>query len=282
MYKVIGDKIKNLEKRYEHEIPPYKSFIIRLDGKNFSTFTKNFNKPFDERFFEAMLLTMNDLIEKFNASTGYTHSDEITLIFNKACTIMEWRNKTNKTVHMFNGRTMKLATVISGYCSVRFSYHILGCVALNPDKNSESLIQKVSNPEMCFDARIFSCSPKEIVEHMRWRSTFDCARNCVQSYARQFYSAKELHGKKCREMIKMMKLKGFDWIKDCPSFHKYGVYGKKILYEKEVEVNGKKEKCIRSGVIKKMFRIEQTKEMENLMLEKYWPEDSKNYSGIWL
>lgn len=44
-------------------------------------FTKGFLRPFDERIFVAMLHTTRDLVAEFNAATGYTQSDEITLVF---------------------------------------------------------------------------------------------------------------------------------------------------------------------------------------------------------
>jgi hypothetical protein len=33
------------------------------------------------RIFKAMLLTTRDLVKEFNAATGYTQSDEITLVY---------------------------------------------------------------------------------------------------------------------------------------------------------------------------------------------------------
>ena len=54
-------------------------FILRLDGKNFSKLTRGLKKPFDTSFLDAMIFT---LMEEFRPSTGYCHSDEISLVFN--------------------------------------------------------------------------------------------------------------------------------------------------------------------------------------------------------
>jgi tRNA(His) 5'-end guanylyltransferase len=269
----IGDRMKTLENEYEFRIPPYNSFIIRLDGKNFSKFTKGLKKPFDNNFVKAMVLTMNNLVEKFNVTTGYTHSDEITLIFNKVCTKKEFLNKENKSTHSSNGRTIKLLTIMAGYCSVRFNYHLNELI--NAKNYTEKFVDKVGKFEQCFDARLLNTKENEIeiINHMKWRSTYDCIRNCISTYARSYFSAKQLNGIKTKEMITMMlDEKEFDWVKECPMYLKHGVYSKKELYNKEVEIDGKKETCVRSRITNKCFNINDN--MLNVLLEKYWPDFS--------
>lgn len=271
----VGEDMKQKEKEYEETIPPYLDFIVRLDGKNFSKFTKCLDKPFDIYFIEAMVHTMEDLVDKFNATTGYCHSDEITLIFKKVCNKSEFQAKTNKTVHIYNGRTIKLLTLLSGYCSARFNYHMIGMgyIAANKGKYNEKTLKKLDLMEQCFDARILVLTPSEIVDHMAWRSTYDSPRNCISTYARSFFSQKQLMNKNTKDMLEMMKEKGFNWKIDCPLFLKYGVYAKKELYDKEVEVNEKTIECKRCRVVVKCFRIERKKEYEKVLLDKYWPED---------
>ena len=77
----LDDRMKAYERELNFKIPPYKPFIARLDGRSFSKFTKGLKSPFDNNFVTAMVDTMNDLVLEFNAHSGYTHSDEITLIF---------------------------------------------------------------------------------------------------------------------------------------------------------------------------------------------------------
>lgn len=50
-------------------------------------------RPFDLNFTNAMILTTMDLITEFSATTGYTHSDEITIIFKPASTKEQLENK---------------------------------------------------------------------------------------------------------------------------------------------------------------------------------------------
>ena len=269
----IGDRMKILEKEYENNIYPYESFIIRLDGNNFSKFTKGLKKPFDINFVKSMVLTMNDLMIKFNATTGYTHSDEITLIFNRVCTKQEYINKENKSNYSYNGRTIKSLTLISGYCSTRFNYHIYNLINL---KNyTAKFIDKIARFDQCFDARLLNVKENDIdiYDHMRWRSTYDCIRNCISTYARSYFSVKELDGIKSKDQITMMlKEKNFDWIKDCPIYLKFGVYAKKEQYNKEID--GKI--SIRSRISNRCLNITE-KTNVNILTTKYWPSEFIDY-----
>ncbi|KAJ3345381.1 hypothetical protein HDU91_007366, partial [Kappamyces sp. JEL0680] len=107
-------------------------------------------KPFDVRISNAMLLTTADLVDKFTACTGYTSSDEISLVFDAAVHTNEQplsaiisydtdeppqkkakqtnekhlaKKKGTETLktHPYNGRMQKLASVVAGYASARYS-----------------------------------------------------------------------------------------------------------------------------------------------------------------
>lgn len=77
----LGTRIKGYEKEGEKRIPYDEYIIVRIDGHKFSKFTKGFKKPYDKILSVSMENTTKDLVEEFGAVTGYTQSDEITLIF---------------------------------------------------------------------------------------------------------------------------------------------------------------------------------------------------------
>ena len=55
--------------------------IIRIDGKAFHTFTRGFQKPFDEVLIQTMQETTKYLCENVQGCVlGYTQSDEISLV----------------------------------------------------------------------------------------------------------------------------------------------------------------------------------------------------------
>ena len=82
----IHDELGKRMKTFYEEIPKTKLMrrvpvAIRIDGKAFHTFTKGFQKPFDEVLIKSMQDTMKYLCENIQGCVlGYTQSDEITLI----------------------------------------------------------------------------------------------------------------------------------------------------------------------------------------------------------
>jgi len=286
----LGDDMKKYENEFETRVPGECAFIVRADGHSFSKFTKGFHQPFDENFKEAMILTMNDCLNEFNAVTGYTHSDEITLIFAPMSKLSKKLKDGTEIMeqqsHMFNGRICKILTLISSYISIRFNYNLMNLINKNQKKYSlhdnelkysDEFIYKLNNVKNAyFDSRILVFpSPEQhvdIARHMIWRSLRDCPRNCISTYARQYYSTKELNGKNSKEMIEMMAKKEFDYNKQVPMNEKFGTYGKKTLYQIE-SIDQKTNQLImttRGTIINKCLRANTSQEFIQLLLNKYF------------
>jgi len=260
----LGERMKNYENEFNYKILPNQAFIIRLDGRSFSKFTKDFCKPFDINFVRTMALTMKDLVEEFDAQTGYTHSDEITLIFNAIDD-----DKLEIKTHMFDGRIQKILTLISSYCSVRFNYHLEKLLEKSTIQYSDKLITIIKSHKQMFDARILKFSKDnifEILNHQIWRSINDCNRNAIQTYAYYNFGSKEIMNKNTSEMIEMLKTKNINWENDVPLFLKYGIYCKKILVEKTINNN----KVMRVEYVFKQFKINFSNDNLNMILNKYW------------
>jgi len=77
----LGTRLKGYEREFESVIDPKDFIICRIDGHKFSKYTKGMKKPFDKVLSNTMEETTKDLVEKFGAVTGYTQSDEISLVF---------------------------------------------------------------------------------------------------------------------------------------------------------------------------------------------------------
>ena len=107
----LGGRLKGYEADYESSVEPEKHIVVRIDGHKFSKFTKGFKKPFDFILSESMRLTTQDLLEEFNAVTGYTQSDEITLIIPSLMTTDKHKgaNKPGWT-HGYSGRIQKMSS----------------------------------------------------------------------------------------------------------------------------------------------------------------------------
>lgn len=114
---------------------------------------------------------MNDIVKKYNAKTGYTHSYEISLIFPPICTNEKYDQKVNKSTRPYDGRVIKLCTVMVGYCSVRFAYHIANLVNENKYQYIVQFLKKINQFQSCFDARILAFLEElshEGTTHMIW------------------------------------------------------------------------------------------------------------------
>lgn len=81
-----GLEIGNRMKEFYENVPRTRLMrrcpvALRMDGKAFKHFTKNFKKPYDRLFRDTMQETMLSLCQSIQGCVfGYTQSDEITLI----------------------------------------------------------------------------------------------------------------------------------------------------------------------------------------------------------
>ncbi|QKF93647.1 tRNAHis guanylyltransferase Thg1 [Fadolivirus algeromassiliense] len=280
----LDERMKKYEEPFNYKILPYMPFVVRLDGRAFSKYTIGFKKPFDNLFQCAMINTMNDLVTEFSVRTGYTHSDEITLVFPEVCTEDEYNNNTNKATHIYDGRILKICTVLAGYCSSKFNYHInrLFDFDFNRKHYQSTLANKIKSCDACFDCRIIQFPVEktyEIVNLLIWRSVRDSHRNAVEAYARKYFSHSQLHGKNTGEMIQMMKEEmNMDWNTDVPIYHKHGVYAKRELYKKEIEYKGVVQEVLRQRICNKSFIINYSQNMYDLLMMKDWPADLSVYN----
>ena len=268
----LGERMKKYEAEHDYEIPPYHAIIVRSDGHDFSSLTRNCEKPCDVNFTKAMVKTMKDTVEHVNARTGYTHSDEITLIFAPTCTFEEYQNSLNGgnpvQKHIYNGRIQKIVSLISAYCSVRFNEHFKMLINSCSDKYNDRFIKLVNSNIQIFDCRILDFPPDkiyEVVNHQIWRSVCDSETNATNSFAQKFIGQKKIIGKKCSEMKIMLLEYGIDWLQ-IPIWIKHGIYCKKILFE--TEINGKI--CTRSNYVFKKFKINFSPENIDMLLNKFW------------
>ena len=81
-----NDDLGTRMKEFYEQVPKFKLYrrtpvAIRIDGKAFHTFTRGFQKPFDEVLGNAMVETMKYLCTNIQGCVfGYCQSDEITLL----------------------------------------------------------------------------------------------------------------------------------------------------------------------------------------------------------
>eukprot|EP00762_Andalucia_godoyi_P005572 ANDGO_00612.mRNA.1 Uncharacterized protein R259 len=151
-------------------------FIVRLDGRAFSTYTRGMKTPHDDQFRQAMLRTSADLVLEFNPSLAYHQSDEITVVFFSYSAGSE--NIGNDSDFLFGGRALKLASVLSGFASSRFNYHIS---SMDWSRYPEETRDRINSQCAHFDARVFQITNDvDVLEYVAWRQA-EGFRNAVMT-----------------------------------------------------------------------------------------------------
>lgn len=189
---------------------------IRVDGKAFHTFTRGFQKPFDEVLSNAMQATMMKMCRQIQGCVfAYTQSDEITFI------LIDYQKLNSDG--WFNYRTDKMCSIAASMATMEFnkafSAFVYGFkVNKGEDISSEDMevlkaYEKSKERGAMFDARAFSIPKEEVTNLIYWRQQ-DAMRNAVQMVGQAFYPHKELQGVSC-ELLKEMLLtdKGIEWDK---------------------------------------------------------------------
>lgn len=125
--------------------------VVRLDGRRFSRFTlQHFQKPFDERFRDAMVCTARALMQDLHGLYGWTSSDEISVLLPP-----EWDG--------FGRSIEKLLSLSASLASSTFSLQV-GQAAQ-------------------FDSRIWmGATFEDVLDYFMWRQE-DSARCALQGWA---------------------------------------------------------------------------------------------------
>ena len=245
----VHDDLGVRMKTFYEQIPKTKLMrrcpvAIRIDGKAFHTFTRGFQKPFDEVLIKSMQGTMKYLCENIQGCVlGYTQSDEITLI------LVDYKKLTSSA--FFDYEVQKLCSIAASMATMAFNKFFEKYVdeyrfskwdgVSNYEDGTWGYIQTLLNAVdkgAMFDARCFNIPKEEVTNLCYWRQD-DASRNSIQMVGQANFSHKELH-KKSRNDIQdmLMTQKGINW-NDFPTYQKRGsCCVKKEIENKSTGYNG--------------------------------------------
>ena len=148
--------------------------VVRMDGRGFSRLTReHFDKPFDRRFFEAMVEAATAACGELQGAFAYAQSDEISLVLPP-----QWE--------LFDRRLEKLVSLSASVVTAAFC--------------------RRTGIEAQFDSRCWmGVSAEEVSEYVRWRAG-DAARCAVSTAA---YWALVAEGKTARQAHRALEGKGW-------------------------------------------------------------------------
>lgn len=164
-------KFKNLEKEFRTVLPERSIIGIRLDGKSFHTFTKQFKEPYDLNFMRAMDDTAKFILENVltEALFAYVQSDEITIFFTDLL-------KPNAQI-AFDGKVEKILSVSASAATGGFMTSM-------PTAKGVPI----------FDSRLFALKNfDELQEYLDWRR-LDARKNAISMAAETLHTPKQLNG----------------------------------------------------------------------------------------
>ena len=207
---------------------------IRIDGKAFHTFTRGFQKPFDEVLGNAMVRTMEYLCKNIQGCVfGYTQSDEITLL------LIDYQ--TLDTCAWFEYEVQKMCSISASMATMAFNKYFFEEARDWYNKQLPSTLQCEQNivkqwkvykiaaeKGAMFDARCFNIPKEEACNLVYWRQ-LDATRNSIQMVGQANFSHTELQGKSCNIIQDMLLTqRGINW-NNYPTRWKRGVAWKKNI-----------------------------------------------------
>ena len=228
----IRDDLGTRMKEFYEQVPKFKLYrrtpvAIRIDGKAFHTFTRGFQKPFDEILIKTMQETMKYLCENIQGCVlGFQQSDEITLI------LVDYK-KLNSDA-WFDYEVQKICSIAASMATMAFNRfferNVMETCQIDllqeygietyPAQLCDTYCKAIDKGAM-FDCRVFNIPKEEVTNLIYWRQ-LDASRNSIQMVGQANFSHKELQGKSCNDIQDMLMLqKGINW-NDFPTYCKRG------------------------------------------------------------
>lgn len=222
----VHDDLGTRMKEFYEQVPKTRlvrrmPVAIRIDGKAFHTFTRGFQKPFDEVLIKTMQETTKYLCEHIQGCVfGYTQSDEITLI------LIDYQRLNSSA--WFDYEVQKLCSISASMATMAFNKffeinvknYIQNIMPNILTPLAETYMKAVDKGAM-FDARCFNIPKEEVTNLVYWRQ-LDATRNSIQMVGQANFSHSELQNKSCNMIQDMLhEQKGINW-NDYPTVCKRG------------------------------------------------------------
>lgn len=209
--------MKSYENTYKYFLPLRMPMIIRLDGKNFSNYTKKFTKPYDERIKLALSAGAEALLKEISDSQiAYLQSDE--------CSVLVTDYKNFDTQPYLKKNIQKICSISSSIMTLHFSKKIRE-LTFNSSHEYDTAL---------FHSKCFSLTKEEVNNYFVSRQN-NAIRNSVLSLGQKYFSHQQMHNKNV-EMVKenLKSVYNVDW-NDLPLYQKRGwtLFKEKVEIEKQ-------------------------------------------------
>lgn len=239
----ITERMKGYEARSTGRFMPLVPVVCRVDGRNFSRWTRGLQRPFDPRLTRLMIETARLLAHETGARVAFTQSDEISLVLlaEEVDDQLWFGAKRSKITSLLAATATGLfnrllpdlipekapaPTPHEPPCPVADGLDRQGSPAL-PEIPSRcscgAWLHAAPHDLACFDARAFSVpNLDEAANALLWRE-IDATRNSLSMLAQHHYDHRTLMGKGRAEVMDLLMARGVNW-NDFPAAFKRGTY----------------------------------------------------------
>lgn len=242
----LGDRMKDYEVRNQYFLQRRTPVAIRVDMKSGHSFTKGFQRPFDEIFVKSMQRTAKFMCENIQGAVlSFQQSDEITVI------LQDYKNLN--TDAWFNYRTDKMCSISASMATMAFNKAFdkafdewgrknlpdwdMGGTNEPIDESIMKLCNRYGKAQeigAMFDARCFNIPKEEVANLIYWRQ-LDAIRNSIQMVGQANFSNRELWNKSCDMILEMLLIeRNIDW-NNFPTHLKRGSCCIKKVLESTIE-----------------------------------------------
>ena len=196
---------KRMQQYYEepakHRLTRRTPVIVRVDGRAFHTFTHSFQKPFDQRLIDAMIISATEVAGEMQGfKLAYIQSDEASFVMTDYDTL--------QTDAWFGYVQAKVETISASIMTAAFAR----CMRL----------AGISTPAY-FDARAFNIPESDVANYFLGRAK-NWHRNSISMFARSFFSHSQLRNKRIREIHEMLHSVGRNWSTDLIDEERNGTF----------------------------------------------------------
>lgn len=184
----FGERMKKYEKREtSRAFLPYIPVYARIDGRGFSKFTRDAQRPYDANISNAMIAAATKIVDQTHATMAYVQSDEISLA---------WITREPDEEMFFGGKVQKMCSVLASLATAAFTQSLL--------KSDSEWVERLDRLPH-FDARVIQLPSREEAANMfLWREV-DARKNAISMAAHTHFSHKSLHGLGGRAKLEKLK-----------------------------------------------------------------------------
>lgn len=193
----LGDRMKLYEAAWRPQFPPRMPIVVRVDGRAFHTFTRQFERPFSTAVMDAMDAATDAVAAKLQGCIlAYTQSDEASFIIQT--------DRSLQSQMLWGGDLVKIVSTTAALMTASFN------------------LARENSPH--FDARAFVMPWDDVPNYILWRYR-DWTKNSVTMQALEHFSHKQLHEKNTGQKLGMLQEIGHPWEALSPRIRHGHFYG---------------------------------------------------------